>query len=75
MADREHISLTLHFEEVENGWVQVWVEEFPEVVTAGPSHNEARLMVLDALREYLASFPGGEQPLRADDRVELLPAH
>jgi predicted RNase H-like HicB family nuclease len=31
------------------------VKEFPEVVTAAATRDEARLMALDALREYLAS--------------------
>jgi hypothetical protein len=31
-------------------------------------------MVLDALREYVASFPPEKQPLRPVERVELIPA-
>ncbi|HEY7633322.1 MAG TPA: hypothetical protein VH817_21640 [Thermoleophilaceae bacterium] len=75
MAEREHISLTLIYEEVENGWVQVRLEEFPEVVTAAPTRDQARLMVLDALHQYLASFGPDESPIRSDERVELVPAH
>jgi predicted RNase H-like HicB family nuclease len=59
-AMRERISLTLDLEEVDNGWIQVRVEEFPEVVTVGRDDREARLMALDAVREYLASFEPGE---------------
>jgi predicted RNase H-like HicB family nuclease len=29
----------------------------PEVITAGPTKDEARELVLDALREYLATIP------------------
>jgi predicted RNase H-like HicB family nuclease len=61
-AMREHFSLTFSFEEVEDGWVQVSIEEFPEVMTAAPTRDEARLLAFDALREYLASFPPGERP-------------
>jgi predicted RNase H-like HicB family nuclease len=65
---REHFALTLNFEEVENGWIQVEIEEFPEVVTAAPSHREARLAALDALREYLASFGEDERPPMREHR-------
>ena len=55
---REQLSLS--FQPVENDCVQVRVEEYPEVVTVGRNQHEARLMALDALREYLASFEPGE---------------
>jgi predicted RNase H-like HicB family nuclease len=52
------ISLSIVFEPVENGWVQARIEGIPEVITAGPSKDEARTLVLDALREYLLSIRG-----------------
>ena len=61
-AARQKVRLTLRFEEVEDGWVQVTIEEWPEVVTTARTREDARLMALDALREYLASFAPGEWP-------------
>jgi hypothetical protein len=49
------ISLSIVYEPVESGWVQARIEGIPEVITAGRSKAEARELVLDALREYLAS--------------------
>jgi predicted RNase H-like HicB family nuclease len=63
------ISLSIVYEPVERGWVQARIEGIPEVITAGPSKEEARELVLDALREYLASIRGnsGER-----ERVDLV---
>jgi predicted RNase H-like HicB family nuclease len=55
MATTDQLSFTISLEPVEEGWFMARVEEFPEVVTAGPTRDEARLMALDALREYLAA--------------------
>jgi hypothetical protein len=52
------ISLSIVFETVEGGWVQARIEGIPEVITAGPSKEDARALVLDALREYLLSIRG-----------------
>jgi predicted RNase H-like HicB family nuclease len=61
MSDRS--SFTISLEPVEDGWVMARIEEFPEVITAAPTRDEARLMALDALREYLASdVPNGSVP-------------
>lgn len=57
-ASPQPISLSIVYEAVENGWVQARIEGIPEVVTAGPSKDEARTLVLDALREYLLSIRG-----------------
>lgn len=54
MATR--MSLTAIYEPVENGWVQARIEELPAVITAGPTAEAARELVLDALREYLLSL-------------------
>ena len=55
MATTDQLSFTITLEPVEDGWFMARVEEFPEVVTAGPTRDQARLMALDALREYLAA--------------------
>ncbi len=52
------IPLSIIYEPVENGWVQARIEGIPEVITAGPTRDEARVLVLDALREYLLSIRG-----------------
>ena len=56
MAATDQLSFTIVLKPVEDGWFMARVEEFPEVVTAAATRDEARLMALDALREYLASF-------------------
>ena len=50
------IQLSVIYEPVENGWIQARIEELPAVVTAAPSRAEARVLVIDALREYLLAL-------------------
>jgi len=52
----QQISLSIVYEPVEDGWIQVRIEGIPEVITAGRDKDEARALVLDALREYLLSI-------------------
>ena len=52
------ISISIVYEPVEQGWVQARIEGIPEVITAGRTKDEARALVLDALREYLLSIRG-----------------
>jgi predicted RNase H-like HicB family nuclease len=52
----EPLHLTAVFESVENGWVQARVPELPGVITAAPTREEARSLLLDAVREYLLSL-------------------
>jgi predicted RNase H-like HicB family nuclease len=54
----QSIPLSIIYEPVEEGWVQARIEGIPEVITAGPTKAEARVLVLDALREYLLSIRG-----------------
>jgi hypothetical protein len=54
----QQISISIVYEPVERGWVQARIEGIPEVITAGPTRDQARELVLDALREYLASIRG-----------------
>ena len=44
------------YEPVENGWIQARIEELPGVITTAPSRDEARVQVIDALREYLLAL-------------------
>ena len=48
--------LTAVYEEVEQGWTQARIAEIPAVITAAPNRAEAKDLLEDALREYLASF-------------------
>jgi hypothetical protein len=50
------IPLTSIYEPVENGWMQARIKELPAVTTAAPSLEEAKELLLDALREYLLSL-------------------
>ena len=73
----ERLALTVIYEPVEDGWVQARIEELPGVITAGPSTEEAKELLLDALREYLLAL-GKEMedvdldPPRADATREPL---
>ena len=50
------IEFTIAYEPVENGWTQARIVELPAVITAGPTREDAKALVLDALREYLLSL-------------------
>jgi predicted RNase H-like HicB family nuclease len=50
------IDLTIAYEPVEDGWTQARIAELPAVITVGRSRDEAKALVLDALREYLLSL-------------------
>jgi hypothetical protein len=52
------IPISIVYEPVERGWVQARIEGISAVITAGRSREEARELVLDALREYLLSIRG-----------------
>lgn len=50
------MAFTVVLTPVEGGWTQAQLQELPGVVTCAPTQEEAREAVVDALREYLASF-------------------
>jgi hypothetical protein len=56
-----HLSfrLTAVYEPAENGWTQARLVELPAVITAGPTLEETKVLLLDVLREYLLAL--GEQ--------------
>ena len=58
-----HVALT----GVEDGWVMAQVREIPAVVTAAPNEAEARDLIVDALREFLASFTEPDPISSAED--------
>jgi predicted RNase H-like HicB family nuclease len=60
------VSFTAIYEKVENGWVHARVRELPQVITAAPSLEVAKELLLDALLEFLRS-------LGRDDEERLEP--
>jgi predicted RNase H-like HicB family nuclease len=50
------MNLTAFYELVEDGWVQARVRELPSVITAAPTRDEARILLEDAVREYLMAL-------------------
>jgi predicted RNase H-like HicB family nuclease len=59
------LTLTAVFTPDENGWTMAQLAEWPAVVTCGPTVDEAREMLLDAVREMIASYrdEGREPPI------------
>lgn len=64
------LSLTAVYELVEDGWTQARIAELPAVITAAPTHDEAREALLDALREYLVSL--GDKSLAEQIAPEVI---
>ena len=71
------VFLTAVYEPVDDGWTQARLEELPGVITAAPSPEEAKDMLIDALHEYLLSLAQDAAPLslRPDARREPLQLH
>jgi predicted RNase H-like HicB family nuclease len=66
------LAYTAIYEQVDNGWTQARILEVPGVITAGASRDEARELLRDALREYLASFmEGNREEADPGDREQL----
>lgn len=64
---QELLRLTPVYEDVDGGWTQARLVELPGVITAAPTRQEARGMLVDALREFLLSFgPGQSNDAPAD---------
>jgi predicted RNase H-like HicB family nuclease len=62
MTERYKVELTILLEEAEGGWFTARIEEYPEVITGAPSRDEARILVLDALKEYLLACAETGEP-------------
>lgn len=67
----EEFTLTVVYEPVEEGWVQARIAELPAVITVGHDHDEARALVVDALREYLLANAAGSAATPGEEREEL----
>ena len=61
----EELRFTAVFTPDENGWTMAQLAEWPAVVTGGRTVDEARVLLLDALREMIASYrdEGREPPI------------
>ena len=61
----EELRFTAVFTPDENGWTMAQLAEWPAVVTCGRTVDEARELLLDALREMIASYrdEGREPPI------------
>lgn len=67
------LAYTAVFEQVEDGWTQARIAEVPGVITAGRSRGEAKDLLQDALREYLASFMEPAEGLHGiEDREQVV---
>lgn len=55
-AMSSQITYTAVFEPVENGWTQARIVELPGVITSAPTQDEAKSLLVDALREYLIAL-------------------
>ena len=67
------LSFTAIYEPVENGWIQAGIAELPTVITAGPTLEEAKELLLDALREYLLSLGEQQEPATDSDPAQREP--
>jgi predicted RNase H-like HicB family nuclease len=67
------LSLTAIYEPVENGWIQARIQELPGVITAAPSLEEVKLLLEDALREYLLAQMENGDPRAPTDGAQSTP--
>lgn len=71
LTHMEEFTLTVVYEPVEEGWVQARIAELPAVITVGHDHDEARALVVDALREYLLANAAQQAAAPGEEREEL----
>ena len=55
------MELHVVFEPDEQGWVRATIEELPGVITCAPTLEEARVLVRDALAEWLVALTTTER--------------
>ncbi len=66
MADS--LDFTIVYEPGEDGWILARVAELPSVLTQGRTREEARAMVLSALRDWFSVYVADE---RGDAPVDV----
>lgn len=70
----EPLRLTIVYEDAGDGWVLAQIPQVRGVISQGPTRNEARENVIDALREVLAvrfGTPPDVQETADSESVEL----
>lgn len=70
MAETQHLTLTVVFEDAGDGWVMASIPELPGVLTQGATENEARIMIRSALRDWLEFYVRDQH---GNDRPRLSP--
>jgi predicted RNase H-like HicB family nuclease len=69
----DRMRLTAVYEPDENGWINARVLEIPGINTCAPSQDEAREMLADAVREFVAALADlAERDASAATRYEPL---
>jgi predicted RNase H-like HicB family nuclease len=61
------MELHVVYEPDEEGWVRASIEELPGVITCAPTLEEARVLVRDALNEWLEALTSDERATLSDD--------
>lgn len=67
------LRLTAIYEPVEDGWFEGRIAELPAVITAAPNLEDAKVLLRDALAEYLSSLRSHDSGTGSpgSDREEL----
>jgi predicted RNase H-like HicB family nuclease len=73
VSDVEQFELTAVFQPDEGGWFFAYLAEIPGVATQGRSLAEARMMLADALREYMLAIGQRQEPPEEAPDAERLP--
>jgi predicted RNase H-like HicB family nuclease len=60
--DTDIETLTIHYEDAEDGWVSAQIEEVPGAISQGRTREEARCNVISALRD-LTEEPSWDERL------------
>jgi predicted RNase H-like HicB family nuclease len=60
------LQLTISYEPMPEGGYLARVQEVPGALSSGETREEAREMVLDALRELVLSYMEHPEPMRGD---------
>ena len=68
----ESLTLTIVFEQGEDGYVVASIPQVPGAMSQGRTRDEARANVIDALRLMLRPDPAGSQDARDSESLELL---
>lgn len=61
VGDDVDVDLHVIYETDEDGWVRASIEELPGVITCAATLDDARLLVRDALTEWLAALTSDER--------------